>query len=176
MNLTTEILIAVAIVGSIALQFGEHALDIRRLFVPLLIVGGFAVYYLRSIPTSGGDGVFTLVGLAIGLLLGAAAAALMGVRRDGSGRVIVSAGVAYVALWIVTFGARLSFAIIATQSPDTLRQTFIWAYEHGITELGWTAFFMVQAIAMVGLRTAIVGLRALSLRRESGEVVAVALR
>lgn len=152
MSVTTELLIAAAIIVSVALQFGDHQLTWQRLLLPLAIVAGFAIYYLKTIPTSGGDGLFTLAGLVTGIVLGSAAGALIRMRRD-AGRLMVTAGVAYLALWIVVFGARLAFALIATNSPETFRQLFIWAYEHGISEAGWTAAFMLQAIAMVGVRT-----------------------
>jgi hypothetical protein len=89
----------------------------------------------------------------------------MGMRRE-NGRLIVTAGLVYVVFWVAIFGARLGFAVIATQSPDTLRSLFIWSYQHGITELGWTAALFAHAIAMVGLRTVIVAVRALLLQRQ----------
>ena len=159
MNITTELLIAVAIVVSIAAQFGRRPLNWIRLLLPLGIVSGFAVYYLKAIPTSGGDGWFTLAGLATGLALGLLAAALLGMESE-SGRIVVSAGIAYVALWVFVFGARLAFAVVATNSPGTLRDLFVWAYQHGITEAGWTAAFMLQALAMVGIRTVVIAARA----------------
>jgi hypothetical protein len=177
MNITTEILIAVAIVGSILLQFGSHAIDWRRVALPLLIVSGFAVYYLKGIPTGGNDLLFTLAGLGLGVLLGAVAGVLMGVRRDTTGRVILTAGVAYAALWIVVFAARLGFVLIAQNSPSTFRDLFIWAFQHGITEEGWTDFFLLQALAMVGVRTLVtVGRVLLAPRQGSAQVGAVALR
>jgi len=174
MNATTQILIAAGIIGSMALQFGDHPATIRRLFGPVLLVAGFAVYYLKAVPTTGNDGVFALSGVLIGVLLGIAAAFLMQVRRDGTGRVILSAGVAYVVLWVVVFGARLAFALVAENSPATLRDLLVYAYQHGITVDGWTAFFMLQAIAMVGVRTAYVGARVLMLRRSPGTLAAEA--
>lgn len=164
MSLTTEFMIAAAIIVSVVVQFGRKQLNWVRLFLPLAIVTGFAVYYLKGIPTSGGDGWFTLAGLATGLVLGVIAAALIGMHEE-SGRVFVTAGLAYVALWIVVFGARLAFAYVATNSPETLRQIFIWSFEHGITEAGWTAAFMLQALAMVGVRTAVMIGRVLVARR-----------
>jgi len=160
MSIEQEFLIAAAIVVSMALQFGEHALSWRRVLLPLVIVGGFAVYYLKAIPTTGNDALFTLGGLTVGLALGAVAAALMGVRQE-SGRIILTAGIAYVALWVVVFAARLGFAVIATNSPETLGDLFVWTFQHGITEAGWTAAFMLQAIGMVGVRTIAVLARAM---------------
>ena len=172
MSVWQEFLIAAVVIVSVVLQFGERPLNWFRVGLPLLIVTGFAVYYLKAIPTSGGDGWFTLGGLLVGLATGVVAAALMRMRRE-NGRLIVSAGIAYVAFWVVVFGARLAFAVIATNSPDTLRQLFIWSYEHGITELGWTAAFFAQAIAMVGLRTVLVAARALVMQRQLAPVAAL---
>lgn len=164
MSVWQEFLIAAAVIVSVVLQFGQRPLNWFRVVLPLVIVTGFAVYYLKAVPTSGGDAWFTVGGLLVGVVTGFAAAALMGMRLE-RGRVIVSAGLAYIALWVVIFGARLAFAVIATNSPDTLRSLFIWSYQHGITELGWTAAFFAQAIVMVGLRTVVVAVRALRLQR-----------
>lgn len=172
MSIEQEFLIAAAIIVSMALQFGEHPLSWRRILLPLVIVGGFAVYYLKAIPTSGNDGLFTLGGLVVGLALGAIAAALMGIRHE-SGRIILTAGIAYVALWVVVFGARFGFAIIATNSPETLRNLFVWTFQHGITEAGWTAAFMLQAIAMVGVRTVVVLARAMVSGRSLATITAL---
>ena len=172
MSVWQEFLIAAIVIVSVVLQFGERPLNWFRVALPLLIVTGFAVYYLKAIPTSGGDAWWTLGGLAVGLVTGVIAAALMGLRRE-NGRLIVSAGLVYIAFWVVIFGARLAFAVIASNSPETLRSLFIWSYQHGITELGWTAAFFAQAIAMVGLRTAIVAARALVLQRQPAPVAVV---
>jgi hypothetical protein len=178
MNITTEVLIAIAIVGSILLQLGSRPVDWRRIALPLVIVTGFAVYYLKGIPTSGNDALFTLAGLILGVVLGAAAGALMKVSKDGAGRVVLTAGVVYAALWIVVFAARLGFVLIAENSPSTFRDLFIWAFQHGITQEGWTDFFLLQALAMVGVRTVITAIRVLLVRSAGGSAqgTAVALR
>ena len=177
MNTTTEILIAAAIVGSTVLQFGTRRVDWRRLAAPLVIVVGFAIYYLKGVPTSGGDAVFTLVGVALGVVFGTLAGVLLGVRRDATGSVLLTAGVAYMAVWIIVFGARLAFVLITENSPSTFHEIFVAAYQHGITELGWTDFFLLQALAMVGIRTLITVGRVLAARSgASGQVGAVALR
>jgi len=172
MSVQQEFLIAAAIIVSMALQFGEHPLSWRRVLLPLVIVGGFAVYYLKAIPTSGNDGLFTAGGLVAGIALGAIAAALMGVRH-ASGRVILTAGIAYVALWVVVFAARFAFAVIATDSPDTLRDLFVWSFQHGITQAGWTAAFILQALAMVGVRTIVVLARAMVAGRGLATITAL---
>jgi hypothetical protein len=161
MSLTTELLIAAGIITSMALQLGEHRASARRLLGPLAIVTGFAVFYLKGVPTSGNDGLFVMAGVGLGALLGSLAALLMDVRRNAAGQVVFSAGLAYLALWIVVFGSRLAFAFAATNSPTVMHQIGVFSYQHGITSAAaWTAFFILQAIVMVGVRTVIVGARA----------------
>ena len=159
MSVWTEFLITAAVIVSIALQLGTRTLDWRRLLAPVAIVAGFAVYYLKAIPTSGGDGWFTLAGVALGVGLGTLTGAMVGIRSE-AGRIITTAGIAYASIWIVTFAARFACVQIAVNSPVTLRDVFVWAYQHGITQSGWTAFFLLQALAMVLVRSAIVASRA----------------
>ena len=161
MDLTTELLIAGLIVGSVLLQFGEHRVSPWRLVLPLAIVGYFAARYLTGFPTAGNDLVFELTGAGIGIVTGAIAAALTGVRRDARGDVFVTAGVLYVAFWIAVFAARIGFAVAATNSHDFARQLGSFSYQYGITgAAAWTAFFILQAVLMVGVRTVVVGARA----------------
>lgn len=161
MDLTTQLLIAVAIVGSVLLQFGERRLALWRLLLPLAIVGYFGVKYLNGFPTAGHDLIFEFSGAAIGIVTGVIAAVLMGVRRDAQGNILVSAGILYAAFWIVVFGARIAFAYAATNSTDFARQIGTFSYQFGITgAAAWTAFFILQAVLMVGVRTAVVAGRA----------------
>ena len=161
MDLSTQIVIAVLIVGSVLLQFGDHRLALWRLISPVAIVAFVGVKYLTGFPTAGTDLIFELSGAAIGIITGLVAAVLMGVGRDTRGNVIVSAGIAYAAFWIVVFGARIAFAYAATNSANFARQLGIFSYQHGITgAAAWTAFFILQAILMVGVRTAVVAGRA----------------
>jgi|SRR5579859_135558 len=168
MNAGTEVLIAGAIIGSMLLQFGSRPASLYRLVAPLAIVTIFAFVYLKAIPTSGSDALFALSGALIGLVFGLAAAVLTGVRRGADGRAILSTGLPYIALWVVVFGARLAFVEVAQNSPETLRQLLVYAFQHGLTETGWTAFFILQAIAMVGVRTAVVGAKVLLLPSARG--------
>ena len=161
MDLSTEILIAVLIVGSVLLQFGEHRVSAWRLVLPLGIAGYFASRYLTGVPTAGNDLIFELVGAGIGIVTGAIAAALTGVRRDGQRNLIVTTGVLYAGFWIVVFAARIGFAVAATNSSAFVRQLGIFSYQHGITgAAAWTAFFILQAVLMVAVRTIVVGARA----------------
>ncbi|HVH64402.1 MAG TPA: hypothetical protein VM674_00070 [Candidatus Acidoferrum sp.] len=162
MDLTTSVLIAVAIVASVLLQFGERRMNVWRALLPLGIVGWVGVKYLTPFPTAGNDLLFELTGAALGVVTGVIAAVLTGVRRDGQGNVLLTAGVIYAAYWIAIFGARIAVALAATNSPDFDRQLGLFSYQHDITgPAAWTAFFVLQAIMMVGVRTVIVLVRAI---------------
>lgn len=166
MDLKTELLIAALIVGSVLLQFGERKLVWWRLVLPLAIVGYFAAKYLTGFPTQGNDLLFELTGAMIGIATGLIAGALMGVRRTEQDQILVRAGIAYAALWIVVFGARIAFAWVATNNAAFDRQLGLFSYQHQITgEAAWTAFFILQAVLMVAVRSGLVGVRALLAKR-----------
>ena len=161
MDLKTELLIAGLIVGSVLLQFGERRVSVWRIVLPLGIVGYFAAKYLTGFPTEGNDLIFELIGAGLGVVTGAIAAALTGVRRNARGDVLITAGVLYAAFWIAVFAARIGFAVAATNNHDFVRQLGIFSYQHGITgAAAWTAFFILQAVLMVAVRTIVVGVRA----------------
>lgn len=162
MPITTELLIAALVVTSVIMQFGVHRLSPWRLLLPVVIVGVFAGRYLTGIPTQGNDPIFELIGAALGIACGLAAGALIGVRRDGDGRILVTAGIANLVLWVTIFGARLLFVWLAQNSASFDHQLGVFSYQHQITgEAAWTTFFVLQAILMVGVRAAFVGVRAL---------------
>jgi hypothetical protein len=167
MNLSTELLIAALVVASVVLQFGQHRLSLWRLLLPVVIVGFFATRYLTGFPTEGNDLIFELVGAGIGVVCGVAAGALLGVRRDVQGRVLVTAGIANIALWVAIFGARLVFAWFATNSASFDHALGVFSHQHQITgQAAWTAFFILQAILMIAVRTVFVGARALVAARD----------
>jgi hypothetical protein len=88
---------------------------------------------------------------------------LMRVERDPqTGSVVTQAGVAYATLWIIVFGGRLAFAWAATNLwPNQVAQ---FSVQHAITgSAAWTAAFVLMALAMVVMRTAIVAARAMLL-------------
>ena len=162
MDLSTELLIAALIVGSVLLQFGAHRFSLWRLVLPLGIVGWVGWKYLAGFPTQGNDLIFELAGAGIGVAAGLVASALMGVGRNAKGQVMLTAGVAYAAFWILVFAARIGFAWLATNSPSFDHQLGLFSYQNHITgPAAWTAFFILQAVVMVVVRSLVVGARAL---------------
>src|SRR3954471_11738383 len=79
-------------------NLGTRVVTRVRFTLPLLLVAVAATVFLRDVPTIGNDVQLDLVGVGIGAVLGLVAAALIRVGRDGRGRLVMRAGVAYAAL------------------------------------------------------------------------------
>lgn len=168
MSTTEIILFAGLALYIVATQVGRHPVSMRRFLTPLIAVVAVAFIYLKSVPMIGGDLPFealcTLAGLALGLL----AASLVRVERDGrSGRIVLQAGIAYAAVWLLVFGGRLAFGWAASGVWRQAVGQFSIAHEiTGAT--AWTAAFVLMAIAMVGARTALLAARVYQVDRSSG--------
>ena len=96
-------------------NLGTRAVTGKRLLLPvgLVLVAGW--FFLQDLPTTAGDTRLELAGALTGVALGVAAAALMPVRRDGTGRIVTTAGVGYAVLWIAVIGGRIA---LPTPPPD----------------------------------------------------------
>lgn len=156
---TTQWILNIGILALMLTQFGEHVASRRRLVLPLAAVAVVAVNVLPGIPTAGSDLGFALIGALAGTLLGVAAAALMRVRGREDGRVTITAGWGYAALWTAVIGGRIAFALWAT-GPG-MRQVGTFSMAHHITGDGWVAFFVLMAVAMILSRTLVVGAQVL---------------
>ena len=165
MNTTEIILFAGLGCYIIAAQLGRHPVSLRRFLAPLIAVVAVAAFYLKSVPTIGGDLTFELACTAAGLAFGVLAASLVRVERDGArGKIVLQAGIGYAIVWALVFGGRLAFGWAASGPWRAAVGQFSMAHE--ITgEAAWTAAFVLRAIAMVGARTAVLAARTLLLAR-----------
>jgi hypothetical protein len=157
----TQWILNIGILVLMLSQFGEHVASRRRLVLPLAVAIAVAVDVLPGIPSAGNDVPFAAVGALSGAFLGLAAAALMRVRSREDGRVTVTAGWGYAALWTAVIGGRMAFALWASGPGGRTVGTFSMA--HHITQDGWVAFFVLMALAMIVVRTAAVGAQVLGL-------------
>ena len=162
----TEILPFAGLAGLIiATQLGRHTVSLRRFLAPLVAVAAVALFYLKGVPTVGGDLPFEIAFSLIGVAFGLLAAGLVRVERDWqTGRVVMQAGIAYAIVWLVAFGGRLAFSWGATNLwRDAVIQ---FSMTHQITgTAAWTAAFVLMAIAMVATRTLVLGARTLLVTR-----------
>lgn len=143
----------------LATQLGRHTLSLRRLVMPLLIVGGVAFSEVKSIPTIGGDLDFEMACAIAGVACGILAASLVTIERDGaSGKIVTRAGLGYATVWVLVLGGRLAFGWAATHGwRDAVAQ---FSIARAITgEAAWTAAFILMAMAMVAARTIVLTVR-----------------
>ncbi|MDQ2742389.1 MAG: hypothetical protein M3Z66_08855 [Chloroflexota bacterium] len=168
---TSEIFLVVSLaVLVIGTQLGKRRVTWHRFLLPFAGVGYAAFYFLRSIPTAGGDLDFELICVAAGLGLGALSALMVRVYRDPTtGRVMARAGAAYAAIWIAVFGGRLAFALAAAHIWG--RQVMEFSIQHAITgAAAWTAAFILMALAMVVARSVVMGGKVLLATRRQAQV------
>lgn len=165
MNPTEIILFAGLAFVIIATQLGRHPVSLRRFLTPLISIVAATTFYLKGIPTVGGDLPFELGCTVAGLAFGVLAASLVRVERDGrSGKIVLQAGIGYALVWALVFGGRLAFGFAASGPWRAAVGQFSVA--HQITgAAAWTAAFILMAIAMVGARTAVLAARTLLLAR-----------
>jgi hypothetical protein len=128
-------------------NLGTKPLTRGTFLVPAAVVAAGAWTFLRDVPTQGNDVRLELLGTGAGAVLGLVAAALTRVRSS-AGRVTVTAGAWFAALWVVVIGGRVAFAEWATHSGA--RTVGVFSMRHQITGAdAWTVAFVLMALAMV---------------------------
>jgi hypothetical protein len=155
----------------LASNLGTHPVTRRRFTLPLVLVAVAAAAFLRTVPTLGHDLALELVGTGAGIALGILAGLLVRVRRE-DGRLLMSAGASYAALWVVVIGGRVLFAYGAEHW--FARSIGEFSMRHQITGAdAWTCAFVLMALSMVLARVAVTAARAgLTLRRRTVPVAA----
>ena len=156
MNTTQYLLNAGLLAFVLWANLGTRAVTRARFTLPLILVAVAAASFLRNIPTIGNDVGLDLAFVGAGAVLGLIAAALVRVERDGRGRLVMRAGVAYAALWIAVIGGRCVFAYGAEHwFPRAIGE---FSMTHQITGSdAWTAAFILMSLTMVVVRVATTG-------------------
>ncbi|MEY9875827.1 hypothetical protein ABH931_005333 [Streptacidiphilus sp. MAP12-33] len=154
----TDWIIDLALLLIVFRQLREERLTARTVLLPLGIVGWVAYSYLHSIPTAGNDavlvGLFTGIGVTFGLLGGL----LTRVRTlDGSVRVKATAGAA--ALWVLSMGFRLGFAVWSSHTSGETQLAHFSAAHHITSGQAWVAALVLMALSEVVVRLGTIVLR-----------------
>ena len=158
MNNATMYVINAVLVLMVIRQIREHPLDLRSLAGPVLAVGAAAVLFLHSVPVAGNDFVLELACVAAGATMGAVSGLATKLRRGQDGRALGHAGWLSASLWIVGVGARMAFAIAATNGAGPAIARFSMA--HQITgQAAWVAALIMMALADVLTRLAVIYVR-----------------
>jgi hypothetical protein len=99
----------------IATQVGRHPMSLHRLLMPIIATVGVGFYYLKGVPTAGGDLDFEIVCSLVGAGFRFLAAGFVRIERSAAnGNIMTQAGLAYAAVWAGILGGRLAFAWAAS--------------------------------------------------------------
>ena len=139
-------------------QIREHPLDLRSLAVPVLAVGCAAVLFLHSVPAGGNDMGLELTCVLAGAAMGAIGGLATRLRLDADGRPLGRAGWLAAGMWIGGVGARLAFAVAASNGAGPAIAHFSIAH-HITGSTAWVAALVMMALADVLTRLAVIYLR-----------------
>lgn len=140
-------------------DLGRRRIGPFRLGRPLVTTAVIVPFFLRGAATTGAGLALEAAGAGLGILLGLAASALMGVEVDpADGRAYSRAGVGYLALWTAVVAARLGFAYGSQHWFGAGVGRFLLTNQITVAALTDSLIFM--AIAMVLTRTLSLAMRA----------------
>jgi hypothetical protein len=157
MNINMYVVNAVLIL-MVVRQVREHPLDLRSLAVPVLAVGIAAVLFLHSVPLGGSDMALELACVAGGAAMGAIGGLATRLRLGADGRPLGRAGWLAAGMWIGGVGARLAFAVAASNGAGPAIASFSIA-NHITGSAAWIAALVMMALADVFTRLVIIYLR-----------------
>jgi hypothetical protein len=151
-------LINAALILMVIRQVREHPLDLRSMAAPILAVGAAAVLFLHAIPVGGSDAALELACVLAGAAMGAIGGWATRLRLDADGRPLGRAGWLAASMWVAGTGARLAFAVAASNGAGPAIARFSVAH-HITSSTAWVAALIMMALADVLTRLAIVYLR-----------------
>ena len=157
MNINVYVINAILVLMVIR-QIREHPLDLGSMAIPVLAVGAAAVLFLHSVPLGGNDIVLELACILVGATMGAIGGLATYLRRGADGRPLGRAGWLAASMWVGGVGARLVFAIAASNGAGPAIARFSVA-NHITGSAAWVAALIMMALADVLTRLVIIYLR-----------------
>ena len=157
MNINMYVINAILIL-MVVRQVREHPLDLRSLAVPVLAVGCAAVLFLHSVPAGGNDVVLELTCVLVGAVMGAVGGLATRLRLGADGRPLGQAGWLAASMWVGGVGARLVFAVAASNGAGPAIARFSAAH-HITGSAAWVAALVMMALADVLTRLVVIYLR-----------------
>jgi hypothetical protein len=147
----TDWIIDIALVLIVFRQLREERLTARTILLPIALMSWAGFTYLHSIPTGGNDlvliGLLTAVGVVFGILGG-----LLTRVRYGSGNVYIKATVSAAALWVVSMGFRMGFAVWSSYGSG-VSHIASFSAAHDITSgQAWVTALILMAFGEVVVR------------------------
>ena len=158
MNNITMYLINAILILMVIRQIREHPLDARSLVAPVLAVGCAAVLFLHSVPAGGSDLALEAACVLVGAVMGGLGGRATRLRLGADGRPLGRAGVAAASMWVGGVGARLAFAVAASNGAGPVIARFSVAH-HITGSAAWVAALVMMALADVLTRLVVIYLR-----------------
>jgi len=155
MNNITMYLINAILILMVIRQIREHPLDARSLMGPVLAVGCAAVLFLHSVPAGGGDLVLEAACMLAGAVMGGLGGLAARLRLGADGRPLGRAGVVAASMWAGGVGARLAFAVAASNGAGPAIAAFSVAH-HITGSAAWVAALVMMALADVATRLVVI--------------------
>ena len=150
---TTDWVIDIALLLIVLRQLREERLTTRTILLPLAIIGWAASNYLHNIPTAGNDVtlavIFAGIGVAFGLLGG-----LLTHVRVAQGHVRIKASLNAAALWVISMGFRLGFAVWSSHPAGAAHLTHFSAVHDITSGQAWVVALILMAFGEVVIRLA----------------------
>ena len=164
MNNISVYLVNASLILLVIRQIREHPLDARSLATPVLAVGCAAVLFLHSVPAGGSDLLLEAVCVLAGAVMGGLGGLATRLRVGADGRPLGRAGVLAASMWVGGVGARLVFAVAATNGAGPAIARFSVAH-HITGSSAWVAALVMMALADVLTRLMVIYLRGRRLAR-----------
>jgi hypothetical protein len=175
---TTDWIIDIALILVVLRQLREERLTGRTVVLPLALMAWAGFTYLHAIPTAGHDlvliGLFTLVGVAFGAIGG-----LLTRVRYQAGNAYIKATASAAALWVLSMGFRMAFAVWSTTGSGSAHLTS-FSVTHDITSgQAWVTALILMAFGEVIVRLGTIIIRgqrltARAARHDSGRAAELA--
>jgi hypothetical protein len=154
----TDWIIDIALILIVFRQLREERLTIRTILLPLVIMGWAGATYLHGVPTAGNDVLLMTALAAVGVVFGLLGGLLTRVRyHEGAVRIKATASAA--ALWVISMGARMAFAVWSTY-PSGAAHIDHFSVAHDITSgQAWVTALILMAFGEVLVRLGIILIR-----------------
>ena len=147
-------------------QYGRRRVSWRTWLPAITGIPVATAVYLSRAPAHLYDIYLYLVAAAAGCGFGALAAATTGVERDPRARQLYTrCGPAFAATWAIAMGTRVAFIWALQDVPRFAHTAGPFLRDHQIGRNAIAAAFVLMAVTMYGLRSAVIAVRARQLPR-----------
>jgi hypothetical protein len=155
---TTDWIIDIALVLIVFRQLREERLTARTILLPVALMSWAGFTYLKSVPTAGHD--LVLIGLltAVGLVFGLFGGRLTRVRFQ-AGHVYIKATLSAAALWVVSMGLRMAFAVWSSYGSGASHIASFSAGHDITSSQAWVTALILMAFGEVIVRLGTIVIR-----------------